>query len=209
LSPMKTLTREDVLKIIHSIRVLMAEKKEELIEIDSVMGDGDLGLTMTKGFDSADDQLAQTDETDIGKILVKTGMTIAKTAPSTMGTLIATGFMRGGKALIGKEQIDTRDLAAFFQAFVEGLMDRGKAQPGDKTVIDSIKPAADSLQAAADRDLEEALSEALEAAKGGLEATKQMVAKHGRVAYYKEKSLGKADPGATAGVFIVQGFARL
>jgi dihydroxyacetone kinase-like protein len=172
------------------------------------MGDGDLGLTMTKGFDSADDQLAQSDETDIGKILAKVGMIIAKDAPSTMGTLVATGFMRGGKALVGKEQIDTQDLAVFFQAFVEGLMDRGKAQPGDKTVIDSMKPAADALQAAADRDPKEALGQALEAAKEGLEATKQMVAKHGRVAYYKEKSLGKADPGATAGVYIVQGFAQ-
>lgn len=203
---MNSLSREDVLKIVHAIRTLMEEKKQELIDLDAAMGDGDLGLTMARGFAAVDEEAQNSDETDLGKLLMRAGMTLAKVAPSTMGTLAATGFMRGGKALPGRQRLSTEDLAAFFEAFVQGLMERGKAQPGEKTIIDSVKPAADALRAAQGKDPREALSEALEAARAGVEATRQMVARHGRVAYYQEQSLGKADPGATAGMYIVQGF---
>ncbi len=205
---MTVLSRDDVLKILHSLRLIMEEKRDYLVEIDSAMGDGDLGLTMSKGFSSIDAEIQGSEDTDIGKIFIKAGMIIARSAPSTMGTLVATGFMRGGKALSGKLELNTTDMAVFFQAFVQGLMDRGKAQPGEKTVIDSLKPAADALEANKDRDLKYALAEALKAAREGLEATRGMIAQHGRVAYYKEQSLGKVDPGATAGVYIVQGFAQ-
>jgi dihydroxyacetone kinase-like protein len=139
---------------------------------------------------------------------MKAGMTMAKSAPSTMGTLVATGFMRGGKVLSGKQELDAADLAEFFRAFVQGLMERGTAKPGDKTIIDSLHPAAEALAAEKDGGLKKALAAALAAAEEGLESTKEMIAQHGRVAYYKEQSLGKVDPGATVGVYIVQGFAR-
>ena len=97
---------------------------------------------------------------------------------------------------------------SFFRAFVQGLMDRGKSKPGDKTIIDSLHPAAQALAAQKDGGLENALTAALAAAEAGLEATKEMIAQHGRVAYYKEQSLGKVDPGATVGVYIIREFAR-
>ncbi len=196
----------DILHIIRSIRAIMEEQKEYLIQLDGAMGDGDLGLTMTKAFAAADEELKSSNETDIGKVLMKAGMVMAKAAPSTMGTLVATGFMRGGKALGGKVSIGTAELADFFQAFVAGLMERGKAQPGEKTIIDAIKPAADALAAKKTDTEREALAEAVTAAEKGLEATKDMTAKHGRIAYYQEQSRGKQDPGATAGLFIVKGF---
>lgn len=205
---MDSLSRDDVRQIMHGLRSLMEEKKDDLVELDAVMGDGDLGLTMAKAFVSADEEIQSGGEEDIGKIFMKAGMTMAKSAPSTMGTLIATGFMRGGKAVSGKQELGTADLAEFFRAFVQGLMDRGKAKPGDKTIIDSLQPAAEALAAEKDGGLKKALAAALEAADAGLEATKEMIAQHGRVAYYKEQSLGKVDPGATVGVYIVQGFAR-
>jgi dihydroxyacetone kinase-like protein len=205
---MDRLSRDEVLQIMHGLRSLMEEKKDYLVELDGVMGDGDLGLTMSKAFISADEEIQGGGEEDIGKIFMKAGMTMAKSAPSTMGTLIATGFMRGGKALSGKQELGTPDLADFFRAFVQGLMDRGKAKPGDKTIIDSLHPAAEALAAEKDGGLKKALAAALAAAEAGLEATKDMIAQHGRVAYYKEQSLGKVDPGATVGVYIVQGFAR-
>ena len=205
---MDSLSRDDVLQIMHGLRSLMEEKKDYLVELDAAMGDGDLGLTMSKAFISADEQLQGGGEEDIGKIFMKAGMTMAKSAPSTMGTLIATGFMRGGKVLSGKKELSSADLAEFFQAFVQGLMDRGKAKPGEKTIIDSLQPAAEALAAEKDGGLTKALAAALAAAEAGLEATKEMIAQHGRVAYYKEQSLGKVDPGATVGVYIIQGFAR-
>ncbi|MFP4329194.1 MAG: dihydroxyacetone kinase subunit DhaL [Spirochaetaceae bacterium] len=191
--------------VVHRLREIMEENKEYLIELDGVMGDGDLGLTMRKCFVTADDQLSSSEETDVGKFFMKAGMTIAGAAPSTMGTLVGTGFMRGGKAVAGKESLGSSDLAAFFAAFVQGLMERGKAKPGEKTIIDSLNPVAEAIEGAGD-DPATALEAGLEAAQQGLEATKEMVAQHGRAAYYQEQSKGRQDPGATVGVMIVRGF---
>lgn len=191
--------------VLHRLREIMEENKDYLIELDGAMGDGDLGLTMSKCFVTADDQLSSSDEKDLGKFFMKAGMTMANAAPSTMGTLVGTGFMRGGKAVGGKESLGGADLAAFFTAFVEGLMERGKAKPGEKTIIDSLNPAAEAMAGAGD-DAVEVLTAGLAAAEEGLESTKEMVAQHGRAAYYQEQSKGRQDPGATVGVMIVRGF---
>jgi dihydroxyacetone kinase-like protein len=114
--------------------------------------------------------------------------------------------MRGGKAVSGKGEISTADLADFFQAFVGGIMERGKAKPGEKTIIDSLKPAADTLSQLSQEDPAKALQKALLSAEDGLESTKEMVAQHGRIAYYKEQSKGHEDPGATAGMILIKGF---
>ena len=203
---MDSLGRDDIIKILSNLKQLFNDNKDALVELDSRMGDGDLGLTMSKAFTAAHDEMADTEETDLGKILMKAGMIMAKAAPSTMGTLMATGFMRGGKAVSGKKEITTADLAGFFQAFVGGIMERGKSKPGDKTVVDSLKPAADTLEACKGQELQIALKEALLSAEKGLESSKELIAKHGRIAYYKEQSIGQQDPGATAGVILVKGF---
>jgi dihydroxyacetone kinase-like protein len=203
---MDAMRREDIVRTLGRMAALMEEHAQHLTDLDAAMGDGDLGLTMPRGFRAAYDEVAGSDESDVGKILMKAGMAMARAAPSTMGTLIATGFMRGGRAVAGTSVLTVSGLAAFFRAFVEGIMDRGKAQPGDKTIVDVLQPAADALARAADAALEAALAEALVAAEAGLEATKAMVARHGRGAYYGERSLGKQDPGGTVGVLILKGF---
>jgi dihydroxyacetone kinase-like protein len=203
---MGSLDKNDIIKILQNLKQLFNDSKDFLVDLDSKMGDGDLGLTMSKAFTAAHDELVNTKETDIGKIFIKAGMVMAKAAPSTMGTLMATGFMRGGKSIAGKEEISTADLVDFFQAFVGGIMERGKSKPGEKTVVDSLKPAADALEALKGEDPQKALQEALLSAERGLEASKDMIAKHGRIAYYKEQSKGQQDPGATAGVILVKGF---
>jgi len=203
---MGSLGKDDILKILQNLKALFNDWKDFLVELDGKMGDGDLGLTMSKAFTAACDELLDTAETDIGKIFMKAGMQMAKAAPSTMGTLMGTGFMRGGKAVAGKGELTTADLADFFQAFVAGIMERGKARPGEKTVIDSLKPAADTLAQLSAEDHAQALAAALSAAEKGLESTKNMIAQHGRIAYYKEQSKGQADPGATAGVILIKGF---
>jgi dihydroxyacetone kinase-like protein len=203
---MDSLGKDDIIKILSNLKQLFNDNKDTLVELDSRMGDGDLGLTMSKAFTAAHDETADTEEADPGKILMKAGMIMAKAAPSTMGTLMATGFMRGGKAVSGKKEITTVDLADFFQAFVGGIMERGKSKPGDKTVVDVLKPAADTLEACKGQGLQMALKEALLSAEKGLESSKELIAQHGRIAYYKEQSIGQQDPGATAGVILVKGF---
>jgi len=203
---MSFLCKDDIIKILQNLKKLFNENRDHLVELDARMGDGDLGLTMSKAFTAVYDELRDTAETDIGKILMKAGMLMAKAAPSTMGTLMGTGFMRGGKAVSGKDEISTADLAEFFQAFVTGIMERGKAKPGEKTIIDSLKPAADTLKELKGEDVVKALQEALRSSENGLESTKNMVAQHGRIAYYKEQSKGQIDPGATAGVILIKGF---
>ena len=195
-------------RAIHEIRTRMDVERDHLIELDSVMGDGDLGLTMTKAFGAADDQLAGSDETDIGKYFSQAGMAMAKAAPSTMGTLVGTGFMRGGKAVKDKTELEAADVAAFFRAFADGLMERGKSKPGEKTIIDVLDPAATAMEQAGD-DLAQVAAAGVKAAEEGLEATKDMVAQHGRAAYYQEQSKGRQDPGGTAGLIIVRGFTAV
>ena len=205
---METLTAKEILTIIKGIRQTMEEKKGELIELDSAMGDGDLGLSMTAAFNAAAKDLSASDETDTGKVFMKVGMAIAKAAPSTLGTLIATGFMRGGKAVGQTTDIGLEKLAQFFKGFVQGLMERGKAKPGEKTILDSLHPAARALEEAAGRNLSlaEGVALAYQAALEGLEETKKMKAEHGRAAYYGEQSIGKQDPGATVGMLLVKAF---
>lgn len=200
------LTKGDVLSIIHRIRCIIEENHQYLIELDSLMGDGDLGLTMKKAFVTADDELQEIDESDCGKIFMRAGMIMAKAAPSTMGTLVATGFMRGGKAVAGESELDAASLADFFSAFVDGIMERGKSAPGEKTIVDVMKPAADAVVEHKDKTVDEALRAALTAAEKGLEATKEMAPKHGKIYYHQEEAKGRPDPGGTAGVYIIRGF---
>ncbi len=199
----------EVRTILATVARIMTEKKEELIRLDGAVGDGDLGLTMEKGFTAARDDAASSTETDVGRLLMKVGMTIARTAPSTMGTLVATGFMSGGKAVGGATSLGTREMASFLDAFVNGIMQRGKSKPGEKTIVDVLSPAAEALRAAAESGatLAEAFGRCLAAAREGLAKSKDMIAQHGRVAYYQEQSKGKEDPGAVAASYIIQGFA--
>ncbi len=200
---------EDVKALFGALKATMDASRDELIRLDSLMGDGDLGLTMAAAFNAAWQELEKTDEGDPGKLFVKAGMAMAKAAPSTMGTLMATGFMRGGKAVKDQGSLGLPECALFWQGFVDGIMERGKAKPGDKTIIDSLYPAAESLKAsqAHDTDLAEAFRQAVQAAEKGLEETKTMVAQFGRAAYYQEKSRELQDPGATVGVLLIRTFS--
>jgi dihydroxyacetone kinase-like protein len=206
---LESLTGKDIRAIIKNLRRLMEENKSFLIELDSALGDGDLGLSMTSAFKKADEDLASFEEKNVNKILIKTGMAVAKGAPSTMGTLIATGFMKAGKAIQDKTEINLADVAKMMDAFGQGIMERGKSKPGEKTIVDSLHPAAQAMEAAANdhKSLKEGLNLAYEAAVQGVEKTKQMKAHHGRAAYYQEKSFDKQDPGATVGMFLIKAFA--
>jgi len=201
-----TITVSDVTSVISRIAAIMAEKRDFLIKIDAELGDGDLGLTMERAFESARDVLTGEPAAEVGAALMKAGMQMARSAPSTMGTLLATGFMRGGKAVPAGPEIDASELAPFFNAFVEGVMARGKAKPGEKTLIDVLLPAVEAMKESSASEASQLLRSGYEAAVAGLERTKETVAVHGRPAYYGEKTVGKADPGGTAALLVLQGF---
>ena len=125
---MDKLSAEDIKSILITVRDLMLENEQYLFKLDSEMGDGDLGITMKKGFNHIADTLKGLQEEDIGQLLLKAAMAITSTSPGTMGTLMGTGLMRAGKSAMGKNQADLPVLADMMDSFVQGIMDRGKSK---------------------------------------------------------------------------------
>ena len=205
---MEKLVISDIRIILEKLKDVMVENRDYLIEIDGIMGDSDLGLTMSAAFTAASDLAVDYSDDDIGSLLSKAGMAMAKAAPSTMGTLMGTGFMRGGKALKGKSEIGLQDLYLFWDAFMTGLLDRGKAKIGDKTINDSLYPAVLVLKEESDSNSElyPAFQNALKAAEEGVEKATAMQAQFGKAAYYGEKSRGKIDPGSIVGKLLIEVF---
>jgi phosphoenolpyruvate---glycerone phosphotransferase subunit DhaL len=207
---MDNISPDDIKAVFTELKRVMDENKDYLTEIDATVGDGDLGITMQKGFRAANEQLQAIGDQETGTILSRVGMAIAQAAPSTMGTLVGTGFMRAGKTLKDKKDINLADFSQAMEQFVEGIMMRGKAKPGDKTIIDSLLPAVRSLQSSAGsgKSVGEAMQLAYQASMDGLEATRTMTPQHGKQVAHREKSLGLHDPGATVGMLIMQTFAN-
>ena len=144
------ITREDVIRFIEKASDEMNENKDYLIELDANSGDGDLGLTMSKGFNAAKEKALSSEETDLGKLFFAIGSAIAAAVPSTMGTLMGSGMLGAAKALKGKESLDAAGFAAFAKGYYDGVQKSGKASPGDRTLLDSLRPASEAAQAAAD-----------------------------------------------------------
>jgi dihydroxyacetone kinase-like protein len=204
---METITRADLAPLFERLRDVFVDKRGYLIDLDGKVGDSDLGITMNKGFVAAYESVAANATDALGRTIQMAGMAIAKAAPSTMGTLVATGFMRAGKALeanAGASEIGSAELAIFWGAFLNGVVERGKAKPGDKTIVDVLVPLAESTKAsaAAGERLSDALECAAAAAEQGLAATCGMLAQHGKAACFQEKTLGLQDAGATVGFLI-------
>jgi dihydroxyacetone kinase-like protein len=143
---MNKLNSSDLEGLFAKVKDIMVENKENLFKLDSAIGDGDLGITMATGFSKVYEMISILEEEDIGRVFMKVGMTLAETVPSTLGTLMATGFMRAGKTIKGKTEVDLSDFVLIMSAFVEGIMERGKAKPAEKTIIDSLYPAFEALK---------------------------------------------------------------
>lgn len=203
---MQSIDKENLPALFEALRDVFTAQREALIALDGKVGDSDLGITMNKAFIAAFESVRNNTSDPIGKTLQLAGMAVAKAAPSTMGTLVATGLMRGGKALEGAQVWGTAEMSAFWTAFFKGVADRGKAQLGDKTLLDVLSPIAQSLETSRDSgtDLGTALARAAQAAQAGLEATKAMVAQHGKAACFQEKTVGLQDAGATVGVLMIE-----
>ena len=202
---MQRIEKSQLAGLFEQLRTVFAAQRDFLIDLDGKVGDSDLGLTMNKAFTAAAASVSANVADPIGKTLQVAGMAIAKAAPSTMGTLTATGFMRGGKAIGDCTSLSTGEFATFWRAYHDGVVERGKAKPGDKTLVDVLGPIVSSLETSASAGvaLPDALVQATEAAANALEGTKAMVAQHGKAACFQEKSLGLQDAGATVGFLII------
>ncbi|MGI6114753.1 MULTISPECIES: dihydroxyacetone kinase subunit L [unclassified Clostridium] len=185
---------------------IMDEKKDYLIELDANLGDGDLGLTMSKGFGKAREFVEAGSDEPLAKFIMKTGMVFAQHVPSTMGTLVASALMKAGKGANGQDELDVAGVAEFAAALAQGIMERGKAKVGECTIVDSLYPAGEAFRQAAAQglDLPSAAQKAYEAAQAGVEATKDMEPCYGKAAVFAEKSKGVVDQGAVVGMLIIE-----
>lgn len=193
-----------------AISELFQEKKDELCEMDAKLGDGDLGLTMSKGYGALPEAMQAAADAvggDVGKLLAKASMTMSSVSPSTMGFLMASGLMEAGKALKGTQEITAQGLAQFLRAFAAGIQKRGKCQPGDRTILDAVLRGAEQAEqaAAAGADLAGVIDAAKLGAQAGVEATKDMVPRYGKAAVHAAKAVGTADQGAVAGYYLICG----
>lgn len=204
------MNKEALKEVLGEITKVMNEAKDYLIELDGSMGDGDLGLTMSTGFKTMYDEVDKVPSEDIGTVMMKLGMKMNSTVPSTMGTLISICFLKAAKEAKGKTEVDLLTVSKMGRAAVNGVMERGKAKVGEKTMLDALDPAVRALEKAAEENLEAkaAFEKAYEAAKEGAENTTKIKSVHGRAAYYGEKSLGRPDSGAVAVMFIFKGIAQ-
>jgi dihydroxyacetone kinase-like protein len=195
-----TITSADILAILEKMATDMEAQKDYLCELDGAMGDGDQGVTMAIGFGAIRKVLDSLKDQDIGTIITKSGLAFNGTAASTIGALLATACMRAGREAKGKHEIGLADAAKMLEAAQIGIQERGKAQVGDKTVLDAMAPTVAALKTAAEKGtpLPEALKQSLAAADAGVKATIPMKSKMGRAAWIAERSLGHQDPGATS-----------
>jgi dihydroxyacetone kinase-like protein len=178
----------------------IAEHRQELVRLDTAIGDGDHGTNLDRGMRKAVERLDAVEGEDIGAALKAVGMALVSSVGGAGGPLYGTLFMQMGQVAGGKAELELADWSAALRKGLEGVQARGKAQPGDKTMVDALTPAADALEgAAADgADLPEALARAAAAAEEGMRATIEMEARKGRASYLGPRSVGHQDPGATS-----------
>jgi dihydroxyacetone kinase-like protein len=204
-----SISYDAVVDWIRGFAAVVAEQRAELTKLDSAIGDGDHGTNMDRGMRKALERLEGVEGEDIGGTLKAVGMALVSSVGGAGGPLYGTLFMQMGQAAAGRSELDLAGWAEAVQAGVKGVQMRGKAEPGDKTMLDALIPAADALrQAAGDgAELGEALARAAGAAEEGMRATIPLVARKGRASYLGERSKGHQDPGATSSYLLLRSAA--
>jgi phosphoenolpyruvate---glycerone phosphotransferase subunit DhaL len=194
------ITAQHVIRFIETVAARVQERQAELTALDAAIGDADHGSNLERGFRAVLAKLPTVADQDIGTILKTTGTTLVSTVGGASGPLYGTAFLRAGVALADRTTLSADGLVAALESALAGVMARGKAQRGEKTMIDTIAPALDALQAALARglNLPDSLREAVAAAEVGMKATIPMQATKGRASYLGERSIGHQDPGATS-----------
>ena len=205
-----SISRELVHDWIRAVARVMALNKDHLTQLDSPIGDGDHGANMDRGFQAVVSKLPAVVAADIGTIFKTVGMTLVSTVGGAAGPLYGTFFLQLATATAGKTELHLSDWVAALQAGVGGVIMRGKASLGDKTMVDALIPALESLKAAAanGESFPIALRQSAEAAEQGMLGTIPLVARKGRASYLGERSAGHQDPGATSSHLLLKAAAE-
>ena len=200
----------DVAAAMRRVAAALKSHQAELTELDQNVGDGDLGVTAVKLAEALETAAAgQPASGDLGKLLGQTGIAVNRAAPSTMGTLVATALMQAGKAAMGKTSLAVTDLPLLLAAATTGIQTRGKANLGDKTILDVLHPASEALASAlkGGQPLTGAGEAMLAAAREGRDRVTPLRNKIGRAGWLGERTEGKVDPGCGFAVVVLTALA--
>ena len=194
------ITRDATLDWMNRFAGAMSEHREELVKLDTAIGDGDHGTNMNRGMTKAMEKLAAAEQPDPGAVLKTVAMALVSSVGGAAGPLYGTLFLQMGSALAGQSEVDLPDYAAAWRMGLEGVLARGKAVAGDKTMVDALIPAIGALETSS--DLSSGLRAAEQAAEEGMNATTPMIARKGRASYLGERSKDHQDPGATSTYYL-------
>src|SRR5690242_3774718 len=185
------------------------ENAQALTDLDAAIGDADHGINMDRGMTAVLTALDDAAPADMSALCKQVGMTLVKSVGGASGPLYGTFFLRMAGALGADERVDAATFAKALRAGVEGVVQRGRAEAGDKTMFDALAPALDALDAAlaSGEGLAVALADATVAAENGRDATESMVARKGRASYLGQRSVGHVDPGATSAAMLIAAVA--
>jgi phosphoenolpyruvate---glycerone phosphotransferase subunit DhaL len=201
---------DDVLRWIRTFASQVEANKEYLTQLDAAVGDADHGINMQRGMSAVLGKVdAEAGEQDVGALLKTVGMTLVSTVGGAGGPLYGTLFLQMGTAASGKGELTPDDWSAALEAGIAGVQARGKAEPGDKTMIDALVPGRDALKAAlaGGATFAAALRQSAAAAEQGMRETVPLVARKGRASYLGERSAGHQDPGATSSHLLLEAAA--
>lgn len=204
-----TITRDAILNWLNAYAAAIAEHKDYLTQLDMAIGDGDHGANMHRGFQAVVTRLPTVADKDIGAIFKTTAMALISTVGGASGPLYGTLFLQMAMAANSKTELAPAEFAAALKAGVDGVAARGKAEPGDKTMIDALIPAVEAMKASLDSgsSFAEAMNGSAKAAEKGRDATIPMIARKGRASYLGERSAGHLDPGATSSHLLIKAAA--
>lgn len=202
----KMIHRDQLLQIIEEITTVITTNKQFLTDLDQAIGDGDHGINLDRGFRAIQDKVAAVKDKDCGTILKTVAMGLISTVGGASGPLYGTIFMKAAQVIGAKMEISKEDAVKAFEEAIQGVMARGKANQGDKTMLDVLIPAYEAFKNAVEQgeSFAAAASQAVAAAEEGVEYTKTIAAKKGRANYLGERSIGHQDPGATSSYFMLK-----
>jgi dihydroxyacetone kinase-like protein len=205
-----SITAADVRGWIEDYAAAIGEHRAELVQLDTAIGDGDHGTNMDRGMRAALEQVAKVGDDDVGALLKAVGMALISKVGGAAGPLYGTLFMRMATATAGKAELDLDEWTEAVAAGVAGVQQRGKAEAGDKTMIDALAPALDALRGAQSdgADIADALRRSADAARDGMLATIPMEARKGRASYLGPRSVDHQDPGATSSELLLRSAAE-
>ncbi len=205
--PKETLNAAEVREMLIQVADKIIESEPILSEADRKLGDGDHGIGMERGMNAAKAKLDTTEGEPLGKQFMSVGMAMMSSMGGASGAVFGTLFRNGGKALGDADSFGAPELATFLTAAADGVMTRGGAKPGDKTMVDALKPAADKAEEVKDASLPDAIQAVAEAAEAGKDASSAMRATMGRAHTLGDRSIGHPDAGAVS-VSIIIGTMR-